>query len=141
MKIYGLIFIILLSIAGFDIWAVCVPTAYDCSYCGATSCSCSNSPVAEPSIVVSTIQFSWSHGDTNISNDVCSGSVGGPCNCNFGTTTYSNNILPAVNAACVWPGARNKMPASGVVCSWRDGACGTYCSSWVSATCMTACPL
>ena len=140
MKLHHLIFIILLNIAGFKTWAACVPTSYDCSYCAATSCSCSNSPVATAAITVSTIKFNWSHADTNTSNDVCSGSVGGPCHCNYGTTTYSDNILPAVNAACVWPGAKKTIPSSGVICSWQDGACSTSCSNWVSATCWTSCP-
>lgn len=140
MKIYHLIFTILLNLSGSITYAACVSTPYACGYCAATSCSCSNTQISEPSITVNTIRFNWSHNDTNTGNDVCSGSVGGPCHCNAGTTNYSNNTLTALNDACTWPGLRNRLPASGVICRWRDGVCGTYCSNYISATCWTSCP-
>lgn len=115
----------------------CTTVYYDCSYCAQTTCACGSSEVSEPAITVNSIQFNWSHRDSNTSNDVCRGSTGGTCYCNAGVTSYSNNRLPANNGVCNWPAPGNRLPASGVTCKWRDGNCSTPCSNWVSRTCST----
>lgn len=74
----SIIFLVPFFVYSENSWSRCSSYSYDCSYCGATSCSCTTSTIIDPTYntsIFNSIPFAWSNSDTNTGNDVCSGSV------------------------------------------------------------------
>ncbi|MEY4616445.1 MAG: hypothetical protein RJB66_1405 [Pseudomonadota bacterium] len=115
--------------------STCTSYSYDCSYCARTECYCTETAVEDPDYknrTIDTIEFKWSHDDTNKNNDECKAD-NGTCKCNKGVTSYYNNILPATQAACVWRDPKSLTAV--ITCSWQDGICATKCTKMVQQTC------
>jgi hypothetical protein len=91
------------------------------------------SPVCSQAEVIETptdspvrvLPWSWSHADTNTTNDVCLG-----LNCNAGTSVYSTNQLNRTNGVCTWANSKD-LPSAGT-CIWKDGRCLQVCSGGYS---------